>query len=65
MGRKQLKKYVKIKKVGGGKFRTYFTVHHQSFCIAKTSSKKKAVWFGDMLMKAIHRLIEENQKGEV
>lgn len=40
----------------GDKWNTYLQIDHQSFCVVDQTSKKRAMWFANMLAVALDRM---------
>lgn len=53
--------FIKIKQQDGG-WNCYLQIDHQSFCIIENTTKKRAKWYGEMLSKALERMINKYTK---
>lgn len=51
------KKYTRVVKMGD-KWNTYLQIDHQGFRVVDQTSKKRAMWFANMLAIALDRMIK-------
>ena len=54
------RRYVRVVKMGS-QWNTYLQVDHQGFAVVEQTTKRRAMWFGDMLAVALDRLMKSNK----
>lgn len=53
------RKYTRLGKYGN-RYSTYLRIDHQEFTIADHTTKRRAEWFREMLVIALHRLLNKS-----